>query len=442
MKARVVGIALFAGCIGPGVDKDPPLTEDPCEAATPVADGGLVDSHTVRWSYNPNDGLSLGETVAVELAEDVMGLAITIDGGEAQTGVASLIIDGTTLLDWTGSRGFNDPARRRRGRRGRPSRRGALDTSWDSADTGWWDSGWDSGWDTGWDSGDSGGLPPGDGWGSHPFFHYPEVAGTVVMPMNLDTSPWPGCMLVTPAAIGNLDGISGEVLIAAKRSPDTARNIAINLILVDGAGISDADLTDAIERMQAVYEGATGPILAEITRFEVNLPGGPFVEDSGATINDLRATIADPGLDTESLNLFFIADFLGSGGTLGIAAGIPGAFVQGTAGSGVTMSVDAHKNVGGDVDTTLLGETMAHEVGHQLGLFHTTEAGGDSHDVIDDTPECRQGTYDSNGDGELTAEECEDADGANFMFWTAGDSPQDGMTATQALVLNRSPLAY
>ena len=33
-------------------------------------------------------------------------------------------------------------------------------------------------------------------------------------------------------------------------------------------------------------------------------------------------------------------------------------------------------------------EIAFHEMGHFLGLYHTTERGFDPHDVIDDTPEC------------------------------------------------------
>ena len=127
---------------------------------------------------------------------------------------------------------------------------------------------------------------------------------------------------------------------------------------------------------------------------------------------------------------------------LGIAAGIPGPNgIPGTAASGVMVSVDTHLDGDGEtLLTDLMGETMAHEVGHQLGLFHTTEDTGTEHDPIGDTPECDV-EYDLDGDGELTAEECEAAGGRNFMFWTSAEFAQFEMSPIQAMVLRDSVIA-
>src|SRR5438309_445465 len=59
------------------------------------------------------------------------------------------------------------------------------------------------------------------------------------------------------------------------------------------------------------------------------------------------------------------------------------------------------------LDTDGMGTTAAHEIGHYLGLYHTSERDGSEHDPIDDTPECAAGDS-----------ACPDA--ANVMFWTGG----------------------
>ena len=163
-----------------------------------------------------------------------------------------------------------------------------------------------------------------------------------------------------------------------------------------------------------------------------------YVNSEGADIEALRST----GLDTSeaSITVFFITDFLDDAGTLGIAAAIPGPNgVLGTEASGVVLSVESHRYFEGGLDTTMLGETMAHEVGHQIGLFHTSEAGGDGFDPIEDTPECGL-DRDLDGNGVVSAEECEDRDGRNFMFWTAGEFSQNEMSSAQSDVLWWTPV--
>ena len=51
-----------------------------------------------------------------------------------------------------------------------------------------------------------------------------------------------------------------------------------------------------------------------------------------------------------------------------------------------------------------MGETMAHEVGHFMGLFHPVEQTFDRWDACDDTPNC------------ASAAECEGVLGNNLMY--------------------------
>jgi hypothetical protein len=105
----------------------------------------------------------------------------------------------------------------------------------------------------------------------------------------------------------------------------------------------------------------------------------------------------------------------------------------------VVVAVDAHRDPdSGEINPTLLAETMAHELGHQFGLHHTTEAQGDDHDLFDDTPACTP-AMDANGDGELAAEECPDGD--NVMFWTAAEFDQTLFSLGQSDVVFFSPVS-
>ncbi len=75
---------------------------------------------------------------------------------------------------------------------------------------------------------------------------------------------------------------------------------------------------------------------------------------------------------------------------LGVAGSLPGTLVSSER---AVMLVSWLNNAGPDgtfdtEDIRLYGETMAHEVGHYMGLFHPVEDGFDEWDALDDTVEC------------------------------------------------------
>ncbi|MEZ4247993.1 MAG: M43 family zinc metalloprotease [Polyangiales bacterium] len=133
-----------------------------------------------------------------------------------------------------------------------------------------------------------------------------------------------------------------------------------------------------------------------------------------------------------SLPIFLVRDISGA---LGIAGDIPGAWMHpGEITNGIAISVDAIFEP--DPLTPTFGVVLAHETGHYLGLFHSTEIDGTVLDPIADTPECGP-ERDTDGDGLLFEAECEGAGGDNFMFWAAQD---DVMTAGQGTVAGRALL--
>jgi hypothetical protein len=109
----------------------------------------------------------------------------------------------------------------------------------------------------------------------------------------------------------------------------------------------------------------------------------------------------------------------------GISAGIPGtAITSGHALSGIVVDISLGFPAVAD------GMTMVHELGHFMGLFHTTEQDRMTHDPIDDTPECVAG-----------AAQC--PDGNNIMYATFyGATGGVGLTTSeqQRRVVWGSPL--
>ena len=138
------------------------------------------------------------------------------------------------------------------------------------------------------------------------------------------------------------------------------------------------------------------------------------------------------------VNVRLIAVKLMGGGAgftiLGIAGGIPGIpFEQGTNASGVAVTaLDLAQ------DPRAVGRTMAHEGGHWLGLWHTTEQNGQMHDPLSDTPEC-SASRDADSNEIVTSSECQGTGAEYLMFWEAGPTASK-MTGNQGYVLLRNPV--
>lgn len=198
----------------------------------------------------------------------------------------------------------------------------------------------------------------------------------------------------------------------------------------------DADLAAVIETAESIFEG--GGITFGTIRY-LALPDeiavGYEILSSDRQVQELVEWSDRPGETTDdalSVNVFFVRGFAFSGGSvLGISMGLPGAAgIHGTRSSGVSftteyMTSDDLPGIGnGNVYT---GVVLAHEIGHYLGLFHTTEQGGAGFDPLSDTPECRSGFPSA----------CPDLN--NLMFPYAG-SDHTTLRAGQYWMLNANPL--
>jgi len=211
---------------------------------------------------------------------------------------------------------------------------------------------------------------------------------------------------------------------------------------ITGTTWSAGDISAALNVMSSIYSanGITLTINDTITIRDTQ-----YTSVSGTFTNSTTSALVSQGM-TEGVNLFFIKDYSDSE-YLGNAAGIPGSMGIANSWNGVLISLTAHVS-GSTLDAQLLGETAAHEMGHQLGLFHTTETGGTVFDILTDTAECLNSTKDFDNNNKMSAEECEGYGGENLMFWTAWNTTsrsagkkQETLSSHQQQVLKYSPLA-
>lgn len=132
------------------------------------------------------------------------------------------------------------------------------------------------------------------------------------------------------------------------------------------------------------------------------------------------------------VNLVVVDDIVGQGTIYGFAGDIPGPLVaSGRSAVAVSVALAAGTDgvfSGGDLQ--LLAETMAHETGHFIGLYHPVEGSYEKWDALDDTIECN------------TDVSCVDLMGRNLMFPfpvcnSQGCLTQNQITEDQASVAHR-----
>jgi hypothetical protein len=352
-----------------------------CPSDAPILGQPDTTTHeqiTLTWTSNGDESY-VGDYLYFVIPDDILSLLVAVEHGSEYTAINNMAIDGGRLVD----------------------------------------------------------LP--NAIGEAPFYHWPVAVASVAMPISVETRPTPGCLAIDPVVYAAAQGQTGSLHIVTRRGTSSASLIDVNVFVVGDTLLADADVMAALTHMGELYDDGGAAGIGNVAFSTIDWDD-PYVDSEGVEADEVRALAV--GDNPAALNVLFVQDF-NEVGTLGIAAGTPGPNgIGGTAASAVMVSVDTHLDGDGvTLLTDLMGETMAHEIGHQLGLFHTTEAEGLEHDGISDTPDCGV-ENDADGDGEMTAEECEALDGRNFMFWTSAyEFGQFEVSPTQAMVLRDSVIA-
>lgn len=263
----------------------------------------------------------------------------------------------------------------------------------------------------------------------------PSKARTVNLPFDDDSRVEGGCLAIQPLVEGGSPGSEVEVHLVARVSEVDEPVFGINFIVVGGTTISESQLEAIFEFADTIYQDNGAPALEVRSLLEIEGPA--IVDDESDDLDELVNQAF--GDDPFALNVIILQGFE-EPGVLGFAGGVPGPTGVVTVASAVTLAVDAHLDEDGELDTDTMGSTLAHELAHQLGLFHTSEQEGDEFDPLSDTPRCDL-SNDENDDGEVDAEECADLDGPNLMFYETAEETQTELSDQQVELLLAHPLA-
>ena len=280
-------------------------------------------------------------------------------------------------------------------------------------------------------------------WGS-----YGESNGTAVLFPNAPrVTLLPGKYQMTWAT-GNLTRMKFSLL--QKRQSGVVQRSSLplrfmftrNKYLSAQTAPSDPRFQQALKTLTDVYQ-ESGINVGPISYVDLTGPQAQSlaVVEGDDELNQLFAVASSS--DEPALHFLMVEQLLlGSEGfnVLGVSDGIPGPPpYPGVFHSGVAVALGFIDSPDG---LARLGSTMSHEAGHHLGLFHTTERAGTSHDPLMDTLEC-PASADTDGGGFVSYEECVGKGSDNLMFWTSSRNPgqnaRNKLTNDQRFVLMRNP---
>lgn len=218
-----------------------------------------------------------------------------------------------------------------------------------------------------------------------------------------------------------------RVAVLTRNSKQKGGLLDLDLHFSPGSGLSaaaaptDPLVAGALAELRALYHRMLGVGLGQVRYLDL-----PATWDSipdWTAVDKLRTAHSQAGPNGLSINVFFVKDIGLS--YLGLAGGIPG--VPGLAGRPLSGIVVEKQST-----AKKTGRLLAHEIGHILGLRHTTEQGAQIFDKIGDTPQCPSGTQ---------VDQCPDYQDLMFPFYMNAPDPLT-LSRGQAAVVRASPWLY
>ncbi len=285
-----------------------------------------------------------------------------------------------------------------------------------------------------------------------------EVSGLAdfLFPNDDTFAPLPGRYRVSFAAFSDRDGTqplpdgSAEVRVyTVQRNVDDTCGIYLDF-LVDYEAIDQASFQEAIGRLvgriDAIYRQVGVAVIDyQVQQINLQSPDINVGSDTVLAVADdvLRQARAVGSARAGALHVMVVRSIEGESASgfnpAGYSMGLPGPYDADRPNATVLVSTSHYASLNANgvlvLDVDGMATSLAHELGHFMGLYHPSEPSGSGHDPLIETPECG------------TPSSCNDAFRQNIMTsssWltSAGLNPAFRMTLTsgQGRVIRRHPL--
>lgn len=275
---------------------------------------------------------------------------------------------------------------------------------------------------------------------------FPYINSVSAPSRSLDTSLIDGSKYTVSALVSSTDSgspVAGQTVTFHVNSKEdtilSGGTMLVNIFYVGDAG-QDATtkevVAEAITQFKSIFESQAS---IQVTTVERDIDGSTTLASPLYGSSFYKSATAS--VTTPSVNIFIggdVSETSDTGDILGISGGIPGPAISSER-SAVVVSFFAGAGTDGiysTEDIRILGETLAHETGHFMGLFHPVDFSGNvvtSTDPLDDTDSCS-----------FITECLSDVDLISNLMFPSPVSDGDGgyvaqnqLTAEQTSVMNR-----